>query len=472
VDHTLNTVSGVVVRLGGGSPMLGRSLRDQGFRSHLRVAVAAIWRAGARVEQNLADLVLEQGDEILALGEPHWIDELAARADVEVMVEGPEAIQRLEAGLFMLGIPEGSHLAGTTVSGAKLRERFDLTVVGVVRGGDADLVITPDDTIDAGDKVLVTGPPTRIHDLLDVGHVEVDREVPRGALESEDVGLVEAVVAPRSAAVGQSLKGMDFRRRFGLRALAIWRRGAPIRDGLPDLPLRLGDGVLLHGPREKASLLEADPDFVVLSEGGAQGPYRPRKAPFAIGALLMMVGLVVSGLFPIQIAAFAAATLVVLLGALKMEEAYRAVEWRAVFLVAAILPVGAAMERTGAAELMASTVASLAGDAGPHAVLVALMVLSSLLSQGLDGAPTVVILGPVVVGAAQRLSMSPYPLMMGVGLAASAAFMTPFSHKANLLVMGAGGYRSMDYVKVGAPLTIAVLVVLALMIPLLLPFSS
>ena len=184
-----------------------------------------------------------------------------------------------------------------------------------------------------------------------------------------------------------------------------------------------------------------------------------------------MVLLVITGLFPIHVAAFTAATLVVMTGALKMEEAYRAVEWRAVFLVAAILPVGVAMERTGAAELVATTVAGLAGGVGPHAVLVALMVLSSALSQGLDGAPTVVLLGPVVVSTAQRLGLSPYPLMMGVALAASAAFMTPFSHKANLLVMGAGGYRSMDYIKVGAPLTVAVLALLALMIPLMLPFT-
>jgi len=130
-----------------------------------------------------------------------------------------------------------------------------------------------------------------------------------------------------------------------------------------------------------------------------------------------------------------------------------------------------AMERTGAAELVANTVANLAGGAGPYAVLIALMVISSLLSQGLDGAPTVVLLGPVVVGTAQRLGLSPYPLMMGVGLAASAAFMTPFSHKANLLVMGAGGYRAVDYAKVGAPLTLLVLALLTLMIPLMMPFA-
>ena len=153
-----------------------------------------------------------------------------------------------------------------------------------------------------------------------------------------------------------------------------------------------------------------------------------------------------------------------------MKEAYSSIEWRVIFLVAAILPVGIAMERTGAALWLADTVVSTAGPLGPHMVMGMLVVLSSLLSQGLDGAPTVVLLTPVVLRAAAGLGLSPYPMMMGVGLAASAAFMTPFSHKANLLVMGAGGYRVVDYLKVGTPLTIVFLVLLVFMVPLFFPF--
>jgi di/tricarboxylate transporter len=183
-----------------------------------------------------------------------------------------------------------------------------------------------------------------------------------------------------------------------------------------------------------------------------------------------MIGLVVSGQQPIHVAAFTAATLVILFGALTMQEAYRAIEWRAIFLVAAVLPVGLAMERTGAAQLMADSVAEIAGPFGPYAILAALVGLASLLSQGLDGAPAVVLLAPVVLQTAQNLDISPYPLMMGVSLAASAAFMTPFSHKANLLVMGAGGYRSSDYLKVGTPLTLLLFVLLVLLVPVFFPF--
>lgn len=189
----------------------------------------------------------------------------------------------------------------------------------------------------------------------------------------------------------------------------------------------------------------------------------------ALGALALMITLVATGAAPIHVAAFAGAVVSVLFGALDMEEAYRIIEWRALFLVAAVLPVGVAMESSGAAAWMAGSVVEVAGAFGPYAFLASLALLASLLSQGLDGAPTVVILAPVVILAAEQLGVSPYPLMMIVGLAASAAFMTPFSHKANLLVMNAGGYRAMDYVRVGTPLTIIILALLVFLVPIFFP---
>ena len=167
--------------------------------------------------------------------------------------------------------------------------------------------------------------------------------------------------------------------------------------------------------------------------------------------------------------AFIAAALVLLFGALTMEEAYRSIEWRTIFLVAAVLPIGFAMERTGAAQFLADTVSETAGPVGGYAVLVSLVFLASLLSQSLDGAPAVVLLAPVALETAAQLGLSPYAVMMGVSLAASAAFMTPFSHKANLLVMGAGGYRTVDYVRVGTPLTVVVLALLVVLVPVFFP---
>ncbi len=182
-----------------------------------------------------------------------------------------------------------------------------------------------------------------------------------------------------------------------------------------------------------------------------------------------MVGLVVFGIEPIHVAAFISASLVLLFGTVTMEEAYRAIEWRTIFLVAAVLPVGFAMERTGAALLLVQEVKEVVGPEGHYAILVALILLASLLSQALDGAPAVVLLAPVALETAAQLGMNPHAAMMGVSLAASAAFMTPFSHKANLLVMGAGGYRSIDYARVGSPLTVFVLAIVVALVPFFYP---
>jgi di/tricarboxylate transporter len=184
-----------------------------------------------------------------------------------------------------------------------------------------------------------------------------------------------------------------------------------------------------------------------------------------------MVGMVVTGFQPIHVAAFTTATFVVLFGAITMEEAYRAVEWKAVFLVAAILPVGIAMERTGASRLIANAIVDLAGPLGPYAAMSGMFSMSSLLSQCLDGAPAVVLMAPVVLQSAAELGLGPHTAMMGVSLAASAAFMTPFSHKANLIVMGSGGYRVVDYLRVGTPLTIILLALMVWLVPVFFPIG-
>jgi len=341
-------------------------------------------------------------------------------------------------------------------------------VAGLVRGAETRLAV-PDEVLEAGDRLLVAAQPDALLDLMVLGDVELDRGDAESPLESEDVGVAEVAVAPRSSLVGRTLQDLDFRGRFGLLVLALWREGRPVHMDLADEALRFGDALLLHGPRENIQRLATNPDVLVLS-GAAQAPRRTKKAKYAVAGLLALVALVVRGFQPVHVAAFAAATIVLLAGALTMPEAYRAIEWKAIFLVAAVLPVGVAMERTGAAGLLANSVVTVAGPLGSYPTLAALVVIASLLSQGLDGAPSVVLMAPVVIQTAEGLGISPYPLMMGVSLAASAAFMTPFSHKANLLVMGAGGYRSSDYLRVGTPLTVVLLALMVFMIPIFFPF--
>jgi len=460
--------TGIVIRVSENSDIVGKTVQALRVRERYGVLVAAIWRGGEITHDRPGGLPLHVGDEVLFVGQREQIEEVAASPETDVIEIGPSAVGRLEGIGFELKINAGSTMAGKNLRESRMGELVGLTVLGVLRSGELT-TIGLDDIFEAGDRLLVTGEPSRVGSLMEVGNVELGGEASETEIESESVRVVEAVVAPRSAIAGHTLEELNFREHYNLQVLAIWREGEPIHEGLADIRLRIGDALLLQGRATKIELLGPNPDFLMLTPG-LEEVRRTKKAPFALAGLGMMVLFVVGGYFPIQVAAFAAAVFVVLTGALTMQEAYRAIEWRAIFLVAAVLPVGVAMERSGAAALMANGVVDSVGSIGPFAVLVSLLVLSSALSQGLDGAPTVVLLAPVVFLAAEQLGISPRPLMMGVGLAASAAFLTPFSHKANLLVMSAGGYRVGDFTRVGSALTIIVLGLLALMIPWLLPF--
>lgn len=461
-------VSAIRVQLASDSTLIGQSLRDLRFRERFGMVVVGIEREEKILRNRLAEEILHEGDQILALGTRPQLEEIASHPDFVVREMGLSAVQQLQEQLFLIRIHQESPLVGSSLGSSHIGELVGLTVGGIIRNKQTRLAVSPEEIIQAGDRLLVTGEPSRIVSLLAVGEIQLDSDVSQPMLDSEDLGFVEAVLAPRSAAAGKTLEQLRFREHYGLQVLAIWREGRSLRSKLAGRALRFGDALLLQGERENIRHLAGESDFVVLSQM-PQVPRRTRKAPFALAGLGIMVALVVSGFQPIHVAAFSAATLVILAGALTMEEVYRTVEWRAIFLVAAVLPVGIAMEKSGAALLLASTITDWAGPLGPYAILGALVVLSSLLSQGLDGAPAVVLLTPVVIQTSQHLNLSPYPIMMGIALAASAAFMTPFSHKALLLVMGAGGYRATDYLRAGTPLTILVLVLLVFLIPRFFP---
>ena len=461
-------VTGIRAELLEDSNLIGRSLREVHFRENLGLIVVGIERKETTLREGLASEVLQKGDVVLALGARARLQQLGSEPGFFVKEIGLSAIRAIQDHLSVIQIPAASRLVGATVETSRLGELMGVTVGAIIRAGVTRLGVAPDEVIQAGDGLLVACDASRIQDLVQIGDVQLDARVGEMELESEDVGLVEAALAPRSSLVGKNPRELEFRDRYGLQLLAIWREGKSLYTGLADLVFRFGDALLVQGSWDRIRLLGSDPDFVVLSPV-ARRLRREKKAPFALGGLLLMIGLVVSGSQPIHVAAFTAASLVLLFGVLRMEEAYRAIEWRAVFLVAAVLPVGFAMDRTGAALLLATTVKEVAGPLGSYAILASLVLLASLLSQCLDGAPAVVLLAPVALESAVQLGMSPYTAMMGVSLAASAAFMTPFSHKANLLVMGAGGYRASDYVRVGTPLTIVVLALLVLLVPIFFP---
>ena len=323
----------------------------------------------------------------------------------------------------------------------------------------------------AGDLLLVKGREEELATLTALHDLELDTEAPpaAGELETDRIGLAEVVLSPRSTVAGKTLPELHFREKYGMNVVAIMREGTAHRN-LRYFPLAFGDSLLVHGHREKLRLIASEPDFLVLSEE-AQEPPLLRRAPLAALIMAGVVGSVIVGLLPIFIAAVAGAVLMVLCRCLTMDEAYRAIEWQAVFLIAGMLPLGLAMQETGAAEWIAKGVVGAVGGFGPLAVVAGLYLLTAVAAQVMPTAAVAILVAPLAITTATDLGMSPYALMMTVALSASASFMSPVAHPANVLIMGPGGYRFIDYIKVGLPLTLVCLAVTLLLLPIFWPLT-
>ncbi len=368
-------------------------------------------------------------------------------------------------------VPEDSALVGKTLIESGLGDAFGLGVMGIVRAGATHLMPEPDEHLASGDLLLVKARPEDLQTLEGLQRLEIDQQPPPDLeeLESEHVGLVEVVLSPRSTLAGKTLRQIHFRDKYGLSVLAIWREGRAYRSDLRDMALRFGDALLLYGPRERLRMLGAEPDFLVLTEAAQEAP-RLNKAPIAVLIMAAVLTPVILDVLPIAIAAVAGIVLMILTRCLTMEEAYQAIEWKAVFLIAGMLPLGIAMQQTGAASFLAEGMVGLVGGLGSLAVMGGLFLLAALASQVMPNPAVAVLLAPIAFNTATDLGISPYPLMMAVAVSASAAFLSPVGHSANILVMGPGGYRFADYTKVGIPLTLVVLAVVLLVVPIFWPF--
>ena len=459
------------VGLSGGSNLIGRTLSDVDFFGRYGVRVMAIWREGAPRRTRLQELPLQAGDTLLVQGPQQQVESLASDLDLAVAPADHLDLYELHEQLFAVRVPRDSFLAGRTLRESRLGDAFGLWVITLFREGKAVEMPEPAERLREGDLLLVRGRSDELTTLEGIRKLEVEREevAAHTALETDRIGIAEVVLSPHTRLVGKTLRQLSFRKKYGLMVLAIWREGRPHRTNLRDLPVRSGDALLVHGPRENLRVLASDSDFLVLTEA-VQVPPRRRKAPLAAGVLGLTLAPVLMGWLPISIAAVGGAALMVLLGCLTMEEAYRSIEWQAVFLIAGMLPLGVALEETGAAALLADAVVATVGDYGPVAVMAALFLVTSLGTQVIPTAALVVLMSPIVLGAAESLAVSPYPLMMAMAMAASASFGSPVSHPANVLVMGPGGYRFTDYMRLGIPLTGLVFVVVMLVTPLVWPF--
>lgn len=462
------------VKLHPHSSFVGQTLRQLDFRNRFGVNVLAMLRDGVPRRTNVKSRRLEPGDTLLIHGPAPELDAVRDVPDFDSFryVSDVQATitYRLQERLTALCIPQESMLVGRTLADSRLGDAFGLTVLCITRNGITKLMPGPEEPLKVNDTILVKGKPEALLALRGLQDLEIDDYIPPdvGELESDRVGMMEVVLSPHTTLAGQTLRQIHFREKYGLSVIAIWREGRAYHANLRDMALRFGDALLLYGPRERLSVLGSEADFLVLTEE-VQVVQHPEKA---LPALLVMAAVllpVILGWLPIAITAVAGAALMILIGCLTMEEAYRVIEWKAVFLIAGMLPLGVAMEQTGAARFLAEGMVGLVGGLGPLVVVASLFILTTLASQVMPNAAVAVLLAPIALNTASDLAMSPYALMMTVAVAASTSFLSPVAHPANVLILGPGGYRFTDYVRVGLPLTVVVLIVVLVVLPVFWP---
>lgn len=453
------------------SEFKGKTLVSAGFRQKFGVNVLANRRRDLIRRTNLQNMELEAGDILLIEGQLDKLESLSNQPGFRILSLDELRDYHLEDRLLFIDIPEGSALAGQTLAEAKLGSAYGITVLDIIRTGQEWLFPEPVMRLEAGDQLIVSGHPTDIEVLNGLQKIQVDKDVKFNLhdMENGSLSFVEVILSPYTSLVGKTLKQIRFREKYNVSVLAIWHGDRPYRTGLQDLPLQYGDAFLCYGTREGFELLAKERDYIVLRQDVQEKP-RLKKAPIAGLIMLAVVAVVIAGWLPISIAAIAGSALMVLTRCLTMEEAHKSIDWKSIFLIAAMMPLGFAMRDSGAAQFLANGVVQIAGPYGNLAILGGLMLLTLLINPFIPAVVNAVIMTPIGLATAASLGVSPYPFVMGIAYMVAACFMTPVSHPANLLVMSPGGYRFTDYLKNGIPIAILALLVSLLLIPLIFPF--
>jgi len=467
-----NGLAAAEVQVREDSPLIGVSLQEADFRNQYGVTLFSLFRDGTQLTGDLRSEVFCAGDTLLVHGGTAAIEKLAAANGLTQfqLLSGGDISRLFERSreLLVLRVPDGCPLAGQSLQEAGLAEVMGMVVLLVERADGSKLAPVASTRLEAGDVLHVKGSRKDLQILQ--GLEQLEMEEPGNRLESEEVGMVEAVLSPRSALTGKTVRQIHFREKYNISVLAIWREGRSYRTNLGNIPLKHGDSILLIGPRERLNLLGREADFIVLNHT-AKEPPRLEKAKLAMLIMGLTLLPVILGWVPIAIAAVVGAAVMVLSRCLTMAEAYRAIEWKAVFLIAGMLPMGIALDESGAATFLAHSIVSAVGTNGPLAVMAGLLILTLCAKLVIPSAALVVLMAPIVLQAADDLAVSPATMMMGLAMAASSSFMSPIAHPANLLVMGPGGYRFWDYVKVGLPLTLIILLLVLVVVPWIWPFA-
>lgn len=378
-----------------------------------------------------------------------------------------------------LAIRPGSPLIGQRLDDLKLRENYGANIIGVERWRRFRRVIVNVNGVSefrARDVLLIDMSAAEVDLRQFCGEQMLEPMVLRGEYFSDqalDVGMAEVTLIPDSELTGKSVREIGFRRRFGLNVVGMKRGGKALDGSIANEPLRLGDVFLVVGNWKIISKLAvAERDFVVLNMPIEESDASPARsqAPHAIFCLVLMVALMLIDDIPNPIAAIIACLMMGKFRCIDAESAWRAIHWPSIILIVGMIPFALALQKTGGVDLAVQGLMEIGGGKGPYIMLVCLFVMCATIGLFISNTATAVLMAPIALAAAKSMGVSPWPFAMVVAMAASAAFMTPVSSPVNTLVLGPGNYTFSDFVKIGVPFTLLVMVVCVMLIPVLFPF--
>ena len=378
---------------------------------------------------------------------------------------------RLSGNLYDLELTgECSHI-GKPLKECLLTDEIDLDVLRVFRGKESESAHRSRSDLQEGDVIRMRGSSNEIEKVEDREHMQL--KPPRKWRDSDLVKgsdvLVEVSVAPDSGVVGKTLSDLDLKKNFGALVLAIRHRGDLLRENYLDVPLAGGDSMLLTIEGERVSDLEQSPDFLVISQTEPK-KYDRVKVAVSLGVLVGVITSAALNLLPIVLAAVIGCLLLLVTGTITTRQAYRAVQWKVIFLLAGVLPLGVAMNNTGAAGLLSDFVLSSLRGLGPTAVLSGFFLLAMLMTNIISNQASAVLLAPIMISAAESMSVNPRTFLFALAFASSLSFATPVGYQTNTMIYNAGRYRFSDFLKVGIPLSLLLWILATFVIPLVWPF--
>lgn len=398
----------------------------------------------------------------------------------------------LSHNLFRLLVTETSKLAGSTVIELDIRRKYGLNILEIRRGDlsrhrflktIAQKLASPDAVLQANDILYVTGDFNRVKEFADEyavsildGHATEETNRNENSLDFYDIGIAEIVLMPTSLLINRTVKEIGFRDKYNVNVLGIRRQRDYLLRDLGDKRVHSGDVLLVQGTWNNIARLGRDgTDWVVLGQPLAEAAKvtLDYKAPVAAAIMLLMIVMMVFDFIPVApvTSVMIAGILMVLTGCFRnVEAAYKTINWESVVLIAAMLPMSLALEKTGASASISNALVSGLGSYGAFALLAGIYFTTSLLTMFISNTATAVLLAPIALHSAEQLGINPVPFLFAVAVGASMCFASPFSTPPNALVMPAGQYTFMDYVKVGLPLQIIMGIVMVFVLPLLFPF--